>query len=89
MTTKEKEYVVNLDIPKDDLEIIEHAAFIKGQSLSSYIVDAAIKAAVNDVSKENVIEVSEKDWDFLMDLIENPPEPNESSGGYFFFCSYY
>ena len=69
---------MNLDIPKDDLEIIEHAAFIKGQSLSSYIVDAAIKAAVNDISKENVIEVSEKDWDFLMDLIENPPEPNEA-----------
>ena len=78
MAIKEKEFVVNLDIPKDDLEMIEHAAFIKGQSLNSYIVSAAIKAAVDDISKENVITVSEKDWERLMELMENPPEPNEA-----------
>lgn len=78
MATNKKGCRVDIRISESDKTMIEQAAEIRRMSLSSYIISAATKAAVEDIAKDNIMIVSEKDWEVLMDLMENPPEPNEA-----------
>ena len=65
-------------ISKEDKTIIEQAALIKGQTLSSYIVSTAIKQALNDIKENEIIHLSNDARDYLMDILDNSPEPNEA-----------
>lgn len=63
--------------------ILEKAAKIKNVSLSSYILNSAMKQAEIDLKENEDLILSNRDRDLIMNLLENPPEPNEALKGLF------
>lgn len=63
--------------------ILERAAEIKHLSLSSYILTSSLKQAQIDLAENEITLLSNRDRDFVMSLLENPPEPNEALKGLF------
>ena len=63
--------------------LLERAAEIKHVSLSSYILTSSLKQAQIDLAENEFVILSDRDRDFLMSLLENPPEPNEALKGLF------
>ena len=58
--------------------ILERAAEIKHVSLSSYVLTSSLKQAQIDLEENETLQLSNKDRDFVMNLLDNPPEPNEA-----------
>ena len=57
--------------------LIEEAAKSLGLSITAFIRASALKEA-GDVLKQNqMLLLSERDWNFLNQLIDHPPEPND------------
>jgi len=55
---------------------IEQAASIKGLSVSDFIVQHADEAAIKTIESHNAWVLSEKDMEFLVQTLLNPPEPS-------------
>lgn len=58
--------------------ILERAAEIKHVSLSSYVLTSSLKQAQIDLAENETLMLSNKDRDFVMNLLDNPSEPNEA-----------
>jgi uncharacterized protein (DUF1778 family) len=56
---------------------IEQAASIKGLSVSDFIVQHADEAAIKTIEAHRAWILSEKDMEFLVQILLDPPEPNE------------
>ena len=68
---------IDLRVNKKDKEILETAAYLNRTSLSSYILSVAINAAKMDLEKEEILILSNEQRDKIIQLLDNPPEPNE------------
>ncbi len=68
---------IDLRVNKKDKEILETAAYLNRTSLSSYILSVAINAAKMDLEKEEILILSNEQRDQIIQLLDNPPEPNE------------
>jgi len=55
---------------------IEHAAHIKGLSLSDFMVQHADEAAVRTIQQHTSWILSDRDRDIFIQALLNPPEPN-------------
>lgn len=64
-------------------EILERAAEVKHVSLSSYILSSSLRQAQIDLAENELVLLSGRDRDFVMSLLEEPPEPNENLRGLF------
>lgn len=69
---------LDIRISQKDKETLELAAASKRVSLSSYILSAVMERAEDDLDRERRIELSRQSWNQVMDLVDNPPEPNEA-----------
>ena len=63
--------------------LLERAAELKHTSLSSYILSTSLKQAHLDLAENETLILSNQDRDLVMDLLDNPPEPNEALKGLF------
>jgi uncharacterized protein (DUF1778 family) len=61
----------------DQKSLIEEAAALSGQAISSFTVLAAVEAARRVVQGQRSITLSPRDWDLFLNLLDNPPEPND------------
>jgi len=59
-------------------ELIELAATQTGQTVSSYAISTLVREARRILEEQHTTYVSERDWEILMDLLDNPPPPNEA-----------
>ena len=58
--------------------LIEEAASSRGLTLTAFIRSSALKEA-SDVLKQNqLLLVSDRDWNVLTQLLDTPPLPNEA-----------
>jgi uncharacterized protein (DUF1778 family) len=58
--------------------LVEEAARSRGLSITAFIRASALKEA-NDVLKQSqLLLLSERDWNFLNQLINQPSEPNDA-----------
>jgi uncharacterized protein (DUF1778 family) len=57
-------------------ERIERAANLKGLSLSDFMVQHADEAAIKTIEAHNAWVLSERDMEFLVQILLNPPEPS-------------
>ena len=69
---------IDIRLMPSDKDALELAASLKRMSLSQYILSAALEAARNDIEKEERIKLSEEEFNTLLSLLENPPEPTEA-----------
>ncbi len=58
--------------------LIEKAASISGETISSYILSKSLSSARKDVEQMETITVTNQDRDMFFSLLSDPPEPNEA-----------
>ncbi len=70
---------INLEIQvsADQKNLIEEAAVPSGLPVASFIISAAVEAARHVVGGRRAVRLSARDWDCFLNLLDNPPEPNE------------
>jgi uncharacterized protein (DUF1778 family) len=59
-------------------ETLNEAAELAGTTLNNFVVQAALKEAHRIIDRERTIYVSNNDVAMLLNLLENPPPPNEA-----------
>ena len=69
---------IDIRLTNSDKLLIEKAADFNRQSVSSYIISVIVKQAQLDIAENETMVLPKKDWDFIMELLENPGEPNEA-----------
>jgi len=57
-------------------ETLCRAAKLSGATVNQFLVQAALKEAQTVIEREDVIRLSPRDWDWLLELVENPKAPN-------------
>jgi uncharacterized protein (DUF1778 family) len=63
-------------VPHEVYETLCRAAELSGATVNQFLVQAALKEAQAVIEREEVIRLSPRDWNWLLDLMENPPKPN-------------
>lgn len=68
-----------LEVPLslDHKRLIEEAAELSGQSLASFSASTLVETARRVVDEHRIIHLSARDRDLFLQLLDNPPEPNE------------
>lgn len=52
------------------------AAELSGATVNQFLVQAALKEAQHVIEQQEVIRLSPRDWNWLLELAEAPPKPN-------------
>jgi uncharacterized protein (DUF1778 family) len=63
-------------VPHEVYETLCRAAELTGATVNQFLVQSALKEAQAVIEREEVIRLSPRDWNWLLDLMENPPKPN-------------
>ena len=69
---------IDLRVDDENKNLLERAAQLSGLSLSSYITSICIKQAKLDIKQNESLYLSQEDMNFVYELLENTPEPNEA-----------
>jgi uncharacterized protein (DUF1778 family) len=73
-----REERVEIRIRSLDKKILEKAAVLSGVSVSSFMLSNALKAAQDEISSQNRIHLSDREWNAFMRVLEHPPKPNQA-----------
>lgn len=57
---------------------IEEAAAWRGMPIGNFVIEAAVRAADEVIERERLIQLSRADAEQILDLLANPPEPNDA-----------
>ncbi|MCL2161394.1 MAG: DUF1778 domain-containing protein [Betaproteobacteria bacterium] len=60
-------------VPHEVYETLRRAAELTGATVNQFLVQAALKEAQAVIEREDVIRLSPRDWNWLLELVENPP----------------
>ncbi|KUM26364.1 ABC transporter [Mesorhizobium loti] len=52
------------------------AAALRHTDLTSFVTQSALREAENVIAASDAIKVSERDFNRILELLDNPPEPN-------------
>ena len=75
-TTSAKQDRIGARVPHDVYETLCRAAELTGATVNQFLVQSALKEAHAVIEREDVIRLSPSGWNWLLDLVENPPGPN-------------
>lgn len=67
---------ISARVPHEVYEKLALAAELTGATVNQFLVQSAIKEAQLVIEREQVIRLSRRDCERLLDLLENPPKPN-------------
>ena len=67
---------ISARVPHEVYETLVLAANLTGATVNQFMVQSAIKEAQSVIEREQVIHLSRRDCERLLDLLENPPKPN-------------
>ena len=73
VTTKQDR--IGARVPHEVYETLCRAAELSGATVNQFLVQSALKEAQAVIEREEVIRLSPRDWNWLLDLMENPPKP--------------
>ena len=63
-------------VSHDAYTTLSRAAELTGTTVNRFLVQAALKEARFVIEREDVIRLSARDWNWLLDLMESPRKPN-------------
>ena len=69
---------IELRTSKEAKKLIERAATLSGQTITSYILEKSLSSAKKDIESMETITVSNQDRDLFFSLLSDPPEPNDA-----------
>jgi uncharacterized protein (DUF1778 family) len=75
-TTTDKQDRIGARVPHDVYETLCRAAHLTGATVNQFLVQAALKEAQAVIEREETLRLSARDWNWLLDLLDNPPKPN-------------
>ena len=67
---------LSIRLEPDIKQRIEAAAALDHRSVTSFIIASAIESAERVLKRDEPMQLSERDWETLMDAIDDPPKPN-------------
>lgn len=73
-----KQKRIDLRVTEEEKELLERAANLKGVSLSAYLLSNSLTIARSDLEQHHKLILADSDRDLFLELISNPPEPNEA-----------
>lgn len=68
---------INMRINEADKQAIMRAASLENTNLTEFMIRHSVDSAREVIEKSERIALSETDTLLIMDLLDNPPEPNE------------
>lgn len=68
---------INMRINELDKQAIMRAASLENTNLTEFMIRHSVASAREVIEKSERITLSEADTLLVMDLLDNPPEPNE------------
>ncbi len=74
-TVTAKQDRIGARVPHEVYETLRRAAELSGATVNQFLVQAALKEAQAVIEREEVIRLSPRDWNWLLDLMERPPKP--------------
>ena len=74
-TAKQERMHIRLDAPSK--QKLERAAAYAHKSLSEFVLGQALHAADEVIQEHETILLDEADWGVFLDVLDNPPKPNE------------
>lgn len=77
MSASPKTNRIDLRVSKEQKELLETAASIKGLSLSSYLLANCLSIAQADIVEHQKLVLSDRDRDLFLSLIADPPQPKQ------------
>ena len=75
-TAVAKQDRIGARVPRDVYETLCRAARLTGATVNQFLVQSALKEARAIIEREEMLRLSARDWNWLLDLLENPPKPN-------------
>jgi uncharacterized protein (DUF1778 family) len=75
-----KKTSIKLQVPTDQLELIQRAAEFQGQSPDQFVLGAAISKAQEILLDQTLFRLEKHAFQKVQDLLENTPEANENPG---------
>jgi uncharacterized protein (DUF1778 family) len=67
---------MNLRIPPEAKAKLLRAAALRHTDLTSFVTEASLREAEAVIQQADVIKVSDRDYQRILHLLENPPAPN-------------
>lgn len=74
-TATAKQDRIGARVPREVYKTLRRAAELSGATVNQFLVQSALKEAQAVIEREQVIRLSARDWNWLLDLMENPPKP--------------
>ena len=68
---------MSLRIPAEEKAILMRAVSIQRTSLTDFVIRTAVEQAREVINQAERVELSERDSLRVLDLLENPPDPNK------------
>lgn len=75
-TTIAKQDRIGARVPHEVYETLCRAAELTGATVNQFLVQSALKEAQAVIEREELIRLSPREWNWLLELMENPPTPN-------------
>lgn len=75
--TSDKTERFNMRIPAREKALIARAAALAQKDMSQFILEKAVSEAKTVIEQAETVEVSERDFIRIMELLENPPPLND------------
>ena len=69
---------IDLRIDDKNKEMLEKEAQLKNLSLTAYITSTSLNQAKLDIQENETLTLSIRERDFVYELLENTPEPNDA-----------
>ncbi len=76
-TNTAKQDRIGARVPHEVYETLCRAAELSGATINQFLVQSALKEAQAVIEREQVIRMSARDWDWMLNLLENPAAPND------------
>ena len=71
-----KQERIGARVPHEVYETLCRAAELSGATVNQFLVQSALKEAQAVIEREEIIRLSSRDWNWLLELVDNPPKPN-------------
>jgi uncharacterized protein (DUF1778 family) len=66
----------NIRIPPAQKAMIARAAALSNKGMTDFIVEKVVAEAAAVIEAAEVLKVSKRDFERILELLENPPKPN-------------
>ena len=75
-TAVAKQDRIGARVPHEVYQTLCRAAELTGATVNQFLVQAALKEAQEVIERQEVIRLSPRDWNWLLELMESPTKPN-------------